>query len=93
MQSIKVKSHVGSDGILHIPLPEIRDADVEVVIVYQTLQSPKGYQTFGETSTALSQTRSVESWSPEFLSTFGSWQGEPLFRAPQEEPSEREQFL
>jgi len=38
MQSIKVKSHVGSDGILHISLPEIRDTDVEVIIVYQAVQ-------------------------------------------------------
>ena len=38
MQSIKVKSHIGNDGILHIPLPEIRDTEVEAIIVYQPLQ-------------------------------------------------------
>ncbi|VXD17649.1 conserved hypothetical protein [Planktothrix serta PCC 8927] len=38
MQSIKVKSHIGKDGILHIPLPEIRDTEVEAIIVYQPLQ-------------------------------------------------------
>lgn len=36
MHSIKLKSHVGSDGLLQVHLPEIRDTDVEVIIVYQT---------------------------------------------------------
>jgi hypothetical protein len=31
-------------------------------------------------------------WSPAFLSAFGSWQGEALVRAPQEEQAERESF-
>ncbi len=42
MQSIKVKSHVDNNGILKISLPEIRDTDVEVIIVYKTpLKLPK----------------------------------------------------
>ena len=76
MQSIKVKSHIGNDGILHIPLPEIRNTEVEAIIVYQTVQNPSKRQ-----------------WSPEFLSTFGAWQGEPLDRATQEEQPDREAFL
>ena len=36
MHSIKLKSHVGSDGFLQVHLPEMRDTDIEVVIVYQT---------------------------------------------------------
>jgi hypothetical protein len=31
-------------------------------------------------------------WSSAFLSAFGSWQGEALVRAPQEEQMERESF-
>ena len=31
-------------------------------------------------------------WSPDFLSVFGAWEGEPLVRADQEEASEREPF-
>ncbi len=31
-------------------------------------------------------------WSPAFLSAFGSWQGEALVRAPQEEQAERDSF-
>jgi hypothetical protein len=76
MQSIKLKSHVGSDGILKIALPEVCDTDVEVIIVYQTVQNPSKRQ-----------------WSPEFLSTFGAWQGEQLERATQEEQPDREAFL
>lgn len=40
MHSIKLKSHIGSDGLLQVHLPEIRDTDIEVIIVYQT-SSPK----------------------------------------------------
>ena len=42
MHSIKLKSHVGSDGLLQVHLPEMRDIDVEVVIVYQTSPSKQG---------------------------------------------------
>ena len=41
MQSITLKSHIGSDGLLKVHLPDIRDTDIEVVIVYQTTL-PKG---------------------------------------------------
>jgi len=76
MQSITIKSHVDNDGIVHISLPEIKDTDVEMIIVYQPLKKLQKRQ-----------------WSAEFLSTFGSWQGEPLVRETQEEQPEREQFL
>jgi hypothetical protein len=36
MQSITLKSHIGSDGLLKVHLPNIRDTDIEVIIVYQT---------------------------------------------------------
>ena len=43
MQSITLKSHIGSDGLLKVHLPDIRDTDIEVVIVYQTTL-PKGVE-------------------------------------------------
>ena len=43
MQSITLKSHIGSDGLLKVHLPDIRDTDIEVVIVYQT-SLPKGVE-------------------------------------------------
>lgn len=39
LQTIKLESHVVNDGMLHIALPEVQDADVEVILVYQ--QKPK----------------------------------------------------
>lgn len=36
MRSITLKSHIGSDGLLTVHLPDLKDADIEVVIVYQT---------------------------------------------------------
>lgn len=36
MHSITLKSHIGSDGLLKVHLPDVRDTDIEVVIVYQT---------------------------------------------------------
>ncbi len=43
MHSITLKSHIGSDGLLKVHLPDMRDTDIEVVIVYQTSQ-PKDVQ-------------------------------------------------
>jgi hypothetical protein len=37
MNSIKLKSHVDSDGLLHIQLPDVHDADVEVILIYQPI--------------------------------------------------------
>jgi len=44
MQSITLTSHIGSDGLLKIHLPDMKDTDIEVVIVYQTAL-PKGIET------------------------------------------------
>jgi hypothetical protein len=63
MNSIKIKSHVDSDGMLHISLPDLQNTDVDITIVYQPLQK-----------------KEKRRWSPEFLSTFGAWQGESLER-------------
>lgn len=38
MHSITLKSHIGSDGLLKVHLPDMRDTDIEVIIVYQTSQ-------------------------------------------------------
>ncbi len=40
MQSIKFRSHVGSDGSLHLKLPEhLADQDLEVIVIYQPVES------------------------------------------------------
>lgn len=39
MQSIKLRSHVGSDGILHLEIPlGITDQEIEVMVIYQQLE-------------------------------------------------------
>jgi hypothetical protein len=35
MHSITLKSHIGSDGILKVHLPDMKDVNIELVIVYQ----------------------------------------------------------
>jgi hypothetical protein len=40
MESIKVRRHVGQDGILHLEIPVgIRERDVEVMVIYQSVSS------------------------------------------------------
>jgi hypothetical protein len=46
---------------------------------------------FAEALVRDSQAPVKRQWSPEFLSTFGAWEGE-LVRAPQEEQPDRELF-
>jgi hypothetical protein len=41
MHSITLKSHIGSNGLLQVHLPDMRDTDIEVVIVYQTSLSKR----------------------------------------------------
>lgn len=36
MHSIKLKSHIGSDGFLKVRLPDVQNMDIEVIIIYQT---------------------------------------------------------
>ncbi|WP_017653322.1 hypothetical protein [Fortiea contorta] len=39
MQSIKLRSHVGSDGILHLEIPlGVTDKEIEVMVIYQQLE-------------------------------------------------------
>lgn len=40
MQSIKLRSHVGSDGILQLQVPVGNaDKDIEVIVIYQTVET------------------------------------------------------
>ena len=40
METIKVRSHVGADGMLTIQVPpDLKEKDVEVVVVVQPLES------------------------------------------------------
>lgn len=78
MHSIKLKTHIGDDGLLQLKLPVgISNQDLEVIVIYQPInKTPK------------------RAWSPGFFErTFGAWQGEPLVRESQGELPERDCLL
>ena len=74
MQSIKLHSRVGSDGILHLDIPlDLRDKDLEVMVIFQPLESSTSVKTPQELG-----------WMPGFFEeVIGGWVGEPLVRAEQ----------
>lgn len=42
MESIKLRSHVGKDGILHLDIPvNIQEVDLEVIVTFQPIQIVK----------------------------------------------------
>jgi hypothetical protein len=73
MQSIKLKSHIGADGILKLEEPvEERDTDMEITL----LLTPVGQPLSSEGSIDLS-------WPPGFFEkTYGCMKDEPLTRMP-----------
>lgn len=83
MQSIKLQSHVGSDGILKLEIPVgLTDADLEVLVVVQPLlvSSPATPEELG--------------WPPGFFEeTFGSLKETPLVRESQGEYETRDELL
>lgn len=80
MQSIKVRSHIGPDGILHLDIPVgVHDADLEVTVMVQPVTAPK------------TKTTEELGYPPDFFErTFGSLRDEHLEREPQGELQERE---
>lgn len=82
MQNIKLNSHVGSDGILHLDVPvDIKDADIEVLVTVKSI-NPK------------SNSSEKSAWSPGFFEkTAGAWVGEPLQREAQGEYEQREELF
>ncbi len=63
METIKLRSHIGKDGILQIEMPtDFKDTSVEVVVVVQPLSSeetkPK-YNAWGKLTTKKSITEAI----------------------------------
>lgn len=81
MQSIKLCSHVGADGILHLEIPVgITDKEMEVVVIYQQIEP-----------SAPSKTTEELGWPPGFFEqTAGSLADDPIQRYPQGEYDTRE---
>lgn len=77
MQSIKLCSHVGSDGILHLDIPTgMSDHKIEVTVTIQSVTPTKRGWLPGF-----------------FEEVIGGWVGEPLQRADQGEYDTRETLL
>lgn len=78
MQSIKIRSRVGADGVLHLDVPlEIRDTEIEVTVTVKSVNSV-----------------SQKGWMPGFFEeVIGGWVGEPLERPEQGEFEIREQLF
>jgi len=75
MESIKLQSHVGDDGVLHIQIPVgFKNEDLEVMVIFQPLKSGNSHLT----------TLKSKGWQPGFFEeVIGSWEGEPLERPEQ----------
>ncbi len=73
MHSFRLRSHVGSDGILNLQVPSgIKDADVEVIVTVKALSL-----------TSPVNQPAQRGWQPGFFELAGSWEGEPLVRPEQ----------
>ena len=77
MQSIKLRSRVGKDGILHLDLPvEMTDTEIEVTVTIQRVTpQQRGWM------------------PGFFEEVIGGWVGEPLQRPEQGEYETREQLF
>lgn len=82
MQSVTIRSHVGSDGMLNLQIPvEMKDVDVEVVVVVQQMNGHLVTET------------DALGWPLGFFEeTFGSLKDDPLERPPQGDFEIREEL-
>jgi hypothetical protein len=51
METIRLKTHIGSDGLLRLEMPtDVKDVDAEVVVVYSVAQgtAPSDWEQFVE---------------------------------------------
>ncbi len=85
MESIKLRSHVGEDGLLQIQIPVgLKNEDLEVMIIFQPIKS---------SAIAPSGMPESRGWHPDFFEkVIGSWEGEPLERPEQLPFEEREEI-
>ncbi len=86
MESIKIRTYIGDDGILQIQLPpEITNQELDVVIVFHPVIQ-KSTQSPNKTPEELGYSRKfVEE-------VIGSWEGDPLERPEQLPFEEREEI-
>ncbi|NWF58200.1 MAG: hypothetical protein HXY43_02480 [Fischerella sp.] len=84
MQSIKLRSHVGKDGILHLEIPVgITDKDLEVMVIFQPLELSAQMKTPEELG-----------WPAGFFEqTYGSCQDDPIVIDSEGVFEQREEIL
>ena len=84
MHTIKLKTHIGRDGVLQLQMPpEVKDMDLEILLVFQPTTEEKKSEKSGS-----------KGWQPGFFEeVIGGWQGEPLVREEQGEYEVREELL
>ncbi|BAY78723.1 hypothetical protein NIES25_51990 [Nostoc linckia NIES-25] len=83
MKSIKIRSYVGEDGVLHLDIPlEMKETELEVTV---TLKPIKKQTTFLEEE-KLSQL----GWHEFIDKTYGCLADDPIMRHPQGDYKQRE---
>lgn len=80
MESIKLKSHIGNDGILQVQVPDdFRNQNFEILIVFQPISNIESQE-----DVLLDSKPESRGWNSNFFeTTIGSWEGEPLERPSQ----------
>ena len=86
MDSIKIRTYIGDDGILQIQLPpEIANQELDVVIVFQPV--------IQKSSQSPTKTPEELGYSGKFVEkVIGSWEGDQLERPEQLPFEEREEI-
>jgi hypothetical protein len=89
METLRIKTYVGEDGVLKVQLPrQTVNQELEVVVVFQ----PSGSQRT-ETSATAQPSPEELGFSQNFLEeVVGSWEGKPLER-PEQLPFLHEQVI
>ena len=81
MQTLKLKSHVGANGILHLDIPiGLQNQSLEIVLVVQVVPNMEPEIPEDGSNT---QTDTVETLDDFFAKTAGAWEGPALVREPQ----------
>ena len=82
MQQIKLRSHVGRDGILHLDIPsEFKGIEVNVTVTVEPIEKQ---------NESLEEDLSLLEWHEFIEKTYGCLADDPIVRYPQGEYPERE---
>jgi hypothetical protein len=83
MQSIRVRSRIGKDGIVQIQLPEVTEGtEVDIIVVYESASTAKDTRKMS----------GKRSYAQRAFRFYGCIQDETFVRHPQPEQPERETF-